>query len=297
MSIIRKGKRVTSIKKIISLSIGIIILIGLIVGVSIFLYGNKIIFQEKEKESTLQAVVLIVDLPEGSIIEASQIEEVTLSTENTIQNLPSVEETVGKRVKCKVSAGTLLSSDLLEVNVSYADDLREHAYTFIEMTDRLKPGDYVDIRIQFGNGLDYIVLAKKRVLDCSLYDETLRTNNCIWLEVSEEEILLLSSAVVDAYYNDTARIYAIQYVSKSQSKAIVTYPENEIVHELIREDPNVVLVASKRLTNKLRERVTMQLKEYTESSIKESNIQEQVNIEPKDEVNNNMQEVDIGYVD
>lgn len=297
MSIIRKGKRVTSVKKVIGLVMGIIVLLGLIIGVSFFLYNKKIILQEKEEKDTAQGIVLTVDLPEGSVISENQVKSVTLSTDNRIQNLVSVNDAIGKRVVCKVSAGTLLSCDLLEVNETYADDIRKHAYTFIEMTDRLQSGDYVDIRIQFGNGLDYIILAKKRVLDCSLYDETLHTNNCIWLEVSEEEILLLSSAVVDAYYNDNARIYAIQYVARSQPEAVVTYPENTIVHELIMEDPNVVQTASSRLANKLRERVTKQLKEYTQSSMEESNAQAQISILPKDEADKEVPSENIGYVD
>ena len=41
----------------------------------------------------------------------------------------------------------------------------------------------------------------------------------------------------------------------------------------------------------------MQLKEYTQGNIEESNTQTKVNISPKEEVNNQVSEEDIGYVD
>ena len=60
------------------------------------------------------------------------------------------------------------------------------------------------------------------------------------LEVLEDEILSVSSAIVDAYL-ENAKIYAIPYLDEHmQDKAIETYPLKENVLALLKEDPNVV---------------------------------------------------------
>lgn len=120
------------------------------------------------------------------------------------------------------------------------DDIRLHNYSYIRLTDKIEKGDYVDIRISFANGADFILLAKKKVADIRYGQEENGILSTLWLYVSEEEILRLSSAAVDAYINEGCSIYAIRYAEASQRQAYVNYPVNEVVRQLMDSDPNIV---------------------------------------------------------
>lgn len=119
------------------------------------------------------------------------------------------------------------------------DDMRIQKYTCIRLTERMKKGDYVDIRISFANGADFILLSKKRIQDITLSGED-GSENALWMNVSEEEILRISSAEVDAYLNEGCSIYAIQYIQKEQKAAVMNYKVNDVVEQLIAENPNIV---------------------------------------------------------
>lgn len=76
----------------------------------------------------------------------------------------------------------------------------EKECSFIWLSSNLKENDQVDIRILFPNGEDYVVVAKK-----TLKSPQIAVNN-VFLWLSEDEILKLDSAVVDANLNG-AKLY------------------------------------------------------------------------------------------
>lgn len=300
MSIIRKGKRKIAKKKVI-----IICIVCLIAGIALVLGGillyNKVTTKNHEKEQTpiTYGVVVLENLAKGEVLKEEQLMVIPLTQTGQMLNIVSLEDAINSKLRYGVRSNTVLSPEMIDKGELVADDLRKHAYHFVEMTEALSRGDYVDIRIQFPNGADYIVLSKKRVLDCSLYDEVTQIDNSLWIEVSEEEILTLSSAVVDAYFNEQAKIYAIQYVSQDQEKAIVTYPVNDIVHALILEDPNVVEKAIASMENRVRERVTMQIKEYSDQNVSSDNstYSEGQSVKEKTDESADTDYIDANYVD
>lgn len=300
MSIIRKGKRKIDKKKVMVISI-ICFLIGSVVVLGGIACLKKMPSKDQGEGKPLvtYGVVALESLAKGEVLKSEQLMSIPLTDTEHRLNTVHLEDAIGGKLRYAVQSNTILSPEMIDTGVIVADDLRKHVYHFIEITDALSSGDYVDIRIQFPNGADYIVLSKKRVLACSLYDEVAQTDNSLWIEVSEEEILFLSSAVVDAYFNEQAKIYAIQYVSQDQEKAIVTYPENDVVHALIQEDPNVVDKAITHMEIRTRERVTMGIKEY--SSKRENNTttaydnQQLVEEETKTSVNSDY--IDDNFVD
>lgn len=149
------------------------------------------------------------------------------------------------------------SSPKPQKNIIYENDMRLIKYEFIKHTEKLSVGDYVDIRISFSDGLDFIILSKKKIEDISQSSNN-TNNNAVWLIVSEEELLRMSSAVVDSYINNGCSIYAIEYVSNKQEEATVNYPVNEIVKQLIAEDPNIISKAKRKLISSLRNKISMQ---------------------------------------
>lgn len=151
----------------------------------------------------------------------------------------SPEEALGMVVRCDIAQNTMVTRSLLYTEEEYPDDLRMMEYTVINLSEKLETGSFVDVRIMFPNGLDYIVLTKKRVVDLQ-YDENGRPS-LIRLHMTEEEILRMSSAIVDASLVEGAFLYAVQYVAPDiQKEAVKTYPANLEVLELISNNPNIV---------------------------------------------------------
>lgn len=113
-----------------------------------------------------------------------------------------------------------------------SDDIRLHEYSFLDMHDEISEGSYIDIRITFPNGEDYIVAEHKKVIN--------RKDSSIYVYVTEEEILLMSSAKVDLDTFEGANVYAILYAKDYQNPASKDYPANEYVCELADWDPNII---------------------------------------------------------
>lgn len=122
-----------------------------------------------------------------------------------------------------------------------ADDLRIHGFPYIKLTSQLNIGDYVDVRISFADGGDFVLLSKKQVQGMAPLGE--EGANALWLFVSEEEILRLSSAVVDSCLNEGCSIYAVEYVSDTQKAAVVNYVVSDLVKQLMEQDPNITKLA------------------------------------------------------
>ena len=102
-----------------------------------------------------------------------------------------------------------------------------------------KTNDYVDVRIAFADGSDYVVLSKKQM-------KNLIYNTSTWYtDLNEQEILTLTSAVTDAYSNTGTYIYLTRYTNPQiQTANQCTYPVNGIVHDIVTGsgatvDPNV----------------------------------------------------------
>jgi hypothetical protein len=166
--------------------------------------------------------------------------------------LEDPEQAKGLVVRGAVKASTVCSSSLLYGQEEYPDDARLQEFSSILLPSRLEPSACIDVRITFPNGLDYVVLAKKAVQ--SVESTEAGTGNRVWLTVNEEEILRISSAIVDAYLHPGTVLYALTYVAPDiQQAAICTYPANAYVQDLIRQNPNILSHAVTELDKANRE--------------------------------------------
>ena len=181
-------------------------------GVLALICGTFVFFHQKEKKAMQEKEAIILEEQENA---------------NTQKINPiSSEEHLQEDIR--------LEPEIKEVE----NDWRIHGFPYIKLTENLKVGDYVDVRISFADGGDFILLSKKQIQGFSPLREG--EYKALWLIVSEEEILRLSSAVVDAYCNEGCSIYAIQYVSDIQKEAIVNYVVSDTIKQLMEEDPNIV---------------------------------------------------------
>ncbi len=109
------------------------------------------------------------------------------------------------------------------------------------MTTQLN-NDYVDVRIMFPNGEDYIILSYKKISDLIL-ESSVFTCQC-----NEDEILRMASATIDAYCTTGAYIYTTKYVaSDAQEPATPNYPVKAETLELMNTDPNILNKAMETL--------------------------------------------------
>lgn len=146
--------------------------------------------------------------------------------------------------KIDLKSGTILSTDMIvESSDKTQDDTREQEFNMIVLPSQLKEDDYVDIRLRLPSGQDYIVVSKKKILKA---DEI-----TMWIKLTEDEILTLSNAIVEAYQIDGTLLYATTYVEPGiQQAASVTYIPTREVSQLINNNTNVVQTAKDELAKR-----------------------------------------------
>ena len=122
--------------------------------------------------------------------------------------------------------------------------------------------EYIDVRIMFPNGEDYLVLAKKQIKKLVL------DSSIIYTYLNEEEILRLASATVDAYCTTGAKIYATRYVeSNIQKDATPDYLVSAQVIDRMVSDPNIVSLAQDTMNLQARMSLEQRLSGLTEDQL------------------------------
>jgi hypothetical protein len=224
----------------------------------VFLLLNKIrvLNETKEALEAKQSYVLVAssDLASGAEVTmesfSSEIVQTTVDTSQVISiedfwftddsgeyitkyNDDGTEQVKTLIMKVGVPAGTIVTKDMVaEVDDQVQDDQRIEEYNMIVLPSELKNNQYIDIRIMLPTGENYIVVSKKKVLQCNL--------TTIWLKMSEEEILTLGNAIVEAYTATGTKLYATTYSDPGmQTAATPTYAVSEAVLSLINTDPNI----------------------------------------------------------
>jgi len=165
----------------------------------------------------------------------------------------SKKDIINKEARDFLREGIILYENLVYEKASVDAGVRKHSYSYIRQIETLRKNDKVDIRISFPNGADFVVLSNKTVLnDVGGEKENSQDELRLWVHVDEEEILRMSSAVVDSYINEGAYLYAVSYLNELQDAAVVNYPVNEVVEELIKKDPNIIKIAQEKKTLEMR---------------------------------------------
>lgn len=150
------------------------------------------------------------------------------------------------KAKVNLNPGTVMTSDLTYEDEALASDVRSQEYNVITLPSQLSTGDYIDIRLRTTDGRDLIVISHKEVTIPTILD--IETGNCIWIDLSEEEILMMSCAIVESYKMNGAKLYATKYVEPGiQEASIPTYVPNDATITLINKDPNIVQEAKNEL--------------------------------------------------
>lgn len=152
--------------------------------------------------------------------------------------------------KIDLKAGTILTKDMLTVSSeTLTDDLREQEYNMFSLPVDLGAGDYIDLRMRMTNGQDFIIAAKKEVAIPEIAGAP--AEGTITVNLSEEETLAVSCAIVEAYQSNGIELYVSRYTDPGmQAAATPTYTGNAAVRELINQDPNIVEEAKRALVER-----------------------------------------------
>ena len=148
-------------------------------------------------------------------------------------------------MKIDVPAGTIITKDMLEeVDDQLQDSQRIQEFNMINLPSQLKNGQYVDVRMSFPNGQDFVVLSKKKVIGTNA--------TSIWLKLNELEISLMNNAIVESYTGTGIRLYALPYIEAGRQKeAIPTYVASTDVMNLMGNNPNILEEAQAYYANSI----------------------------------------------
>ena len=238
--------------------------------------GNDI-YTKYDRDNTPQLYITI----DNTEYEVNQEEETdnyyyTRGNEKQYLELNSVPLVA----KVDMNKNTLITTELLSKSDNMVqDDVRKQEYNMIVLPMDLVTGDYIDIRLMLPSGQDYIVVAKKEVEIPVIGG--VDSEDTIWVNLSEDEILHLSCAIIDAYQITGAKLYATKYTEAGmQNAATPTYPINESTSRLLESDPNIVERAMQEIRARYSENNSATLRnEYINSEISNQGDQTQTNLQ------------------
>lgn len=209
--------------------------------------------QEALEQLQVKRYVALNNLESGQEVTMDDFTEETVRTNVDSADVVSIDDfeyydegtgetvPIKKMMKIQVPAGTIVTKEMLDdVDDPTTNDQRIQEYNMFLLPSQLKAGDYIDIRFQLPSGQDYIVLSKKKVINCTLTG--------IWLKLSELDLLTLNNAIVEAWTIKGSKIYCIEYSEAGlQESASITYPVSNETMQLINANPNIVEEAKNEL--------------------------------------------------
>lgn len=213
--------------------------------------------------------------------------KIDTSTTNTSGSKVRIKEYIDIKdvpvlARVDMNAQTVITPEfVVQSSELITDDTREEEYNMLVLPIDLMTDDYVDIRFMTPNGQNFIVVSKARV-EVPKNDDDTYVSDTIKVNLREDEILAMSSAIVEAYGLKGSKLYVTKYSDPAMQKAALpTYTPNAAVTSQIQSNPNIVEVAKEELAAR-----------YSEASKKVRNdyLQQYINGVDSGEYNTNIQE-------
>jgi len=247
-------------------------LLGLLVMLLIILVGGAVAFflvidpklkEEKKEKEQIYAIAYRIkenkEVKSGEEISENVLEkvEIPVASEKVKTDFVKISDLTREfqdedgefytenkyKSKVNLKEGTILTYSMLYEKEKMQDSLRYVEYNMITMPTTLDIGNYIDIRLRLPNAQDLIVITKKEIVN--IYDTT------VGLYLTEEEIVLLNSAIVEAYIMTSSELYMATYVEPGmQGQAIYTYSPTAEVVALIQSNQNIVFEAREAIVNR-----------------------------------------------
>lgn len=250
----------------------VILLILSWVSVGVFFYMYKQNMDEKIASKDLEisdlntslsaigelvpAYTVVSDVPSGKKIEETDLQVIDVPLSMSTNLVQDSSELVGKYFKLGMTAGSVITTDCVYEEV-ITSDMRYYDVLVDILPIGLKPGAFVDIRIKFGTGADFIGLSHCQVIEIN--------GNVLKLVLTEEDINVYSSMLIDnIMFNETlqstldlngdgkintsdkvsavgAYIYAVEYLEGGiQEKPENIYAPSTLVQGIMASNPNIL---------------------------------------------------------
>ena len=201
--------------------------------------GNSIVTKTKTVDNkTVLALYITKDNKEYEVQQEEETENYYIEKNGNKEYLEL--NTVPLIAKVNMNKNTLITTDLITKSDNLVqDDVRKQEYNMLVLPTDLSTGDYIDVRAMFPNGQDFIVVSKKEVEIPQI--DNVDSEDTIWINLSEDEILHMSCAIVDVAQVKGAKIYATKYTEAGmQTAATPTFPVNESTSKLLLSNPNIL---------------------------------------------------------
>lgn len=224
------------------------------IGVSVFLSYRLVKSYQTgtnksyNKKYTQDVVVCKRDIIQGEVITDNMVTVAKNINKNTIPNgaASTTGEIVGSVAKYNIAANVPVLKTMVTDEIAAADIRSQEINTVLMPTD-LNIDDYVDIRIMFPNGTDYVVLAQKKIENI--------IGSTFWLNLAEDERLLLNSATVDSYLNQGSKLYATKYTDATSqtnlSEEATTTAKGYVSEEIEKELDELQSADAEDFTDKM----------------------------------------------
>lgn len=259
-----KKKHVLTI--VITASLGVIAAGGVAFGMKYYYDGEmanqQVAFESQISELNTEinsvkktALVPIEDIKWGAEIKEDMVEEKSIYSDLDNEAYMTTDQ-IGSIAKIDLPAGMPIYAD--SVAEETHEGTREIEVNYVNLNTNLVDNDVVDIRVKFPNGEDYVVCSKQTLRNLNLASANL------FLWVTEDEILCLNSAVVDANING-GKLYVTHYVEPAlQTESVANYQPNIDVLNLIAQDPNIVDISKRSLSATVRSEMEERLSAFFE---------------------------------
>lgn len=228
-----------------------VLVMGAIVAVLLLKIKNMQAKEDDRLANLIKVYALNTDVKSGDTLDASMLVQVetdkNAAPTDAIKGTALTENSIAK---IDLSKGMILTASMVaESDNPTTSDLRLQEYNMLRLESQIAQDDYIDVRLRLPNGLDYIVVSKKRVEIPQI--NGVDSENTIWIKLTEDETLAMSNAIVEAYKLEGAVLYTAKYVEPgTQEKATPTYiPSAEVVN-LVTQNPNVVQEAKTAMYNR-----------------------------------------------
>lgn len=218
----------------------VIILAATIVFLYYYRMAGRLAAERNALEETIQAYedantlvyILTDDVRAGQLIRESDYLQAYVQKAAIPQNIiTDASELEGKIYKTGLAANTYLTEDLL-LDMMMSDDMRELDVVMTEVPIGLAEGDYIDVRIAYPMGQDFIAMSHKKVVALN--------GNAVKLVVGERDFYAYESMKADYGSYQAVKIYGAKYVEAGiQAAAAVYYPVSADILKTEISDPNI----------------------------------------------------------
>lgn len=197
--------------------------------------------QEKNKEQASMKKVYIVadDIKSGEVVTYDKLVQKAVSGSVIPSDVLSVELTENTIAKIDLNAGTIVTNNMVqESEEKTTADLRKQEYNMVILPSQIQSGDYIDIRLRLSNGVDYIVVSKKKVEIPTI--DGIDSSSSIIINMNETETMVMANAIIEAYIDQGSLLYATTYVEPGLQQSVTpTYVPSGTVQNAINSNPNI----------------------------------------------------------